>query len=123
LGYVFQIRDDYLGVWGDEDSTGKPVGADIRRKKNSFPVVYAMSNAGGRDREFLAETYKKDHLTDNDVATVLDIMERANVKDHAQRLAEHHCENALKALEGVELAQGIRRELEGLAQFLLVRDR
>ena len=51
LGYVFQIRDDVLGVWGQEDVTGKPVGADIRRKKNSYPVVYAMENAARRRQQ------------------------------------------------------------------------
>ena len=35
LGYAFQIRDDYLGVWGKKTQTGKSVGGDIRRKKNS----------------------------------------------------------------------------------------
>ena len=40
LGYVFQIRDDALGVWGEEAVVGKPVGSDIRRKKNSYPIVY-----------------------------------------------------------------------------------
>ncbi len=33
LGLIFQVRDDLLGVWGDEASTGKPVGADLRRRK------------------------------------------------------------------------------------------
>ena len=45
LGYVFQIRDDVLGIWSQEKTTGKPVGADIRRKKNSLPIVHAMSQA------------------------------------------------------------------------------
>ena len=49
FGMVFQVRDDYLGVWGVESATGKPVGADIRRKKNAFPFVYAMSK-GHRGR-------------------------------------------------------------------------
>ena len=32
IGLLFQIRDDLLGVWGT-NRTGKPVGADIKRKK------------------------------------------------------------------------------------------
>ena len=57
LGFIFQVRDDILGVWGDEETTGKPVGADIRRKKNSFPVVYAMSQAKGDDKKQLLNAY------------------------------------------------------------------
>jgi geranylgeranyl diphosphate synthase type I len=41
-GLAFQIRDDVLGTWGATDVTGKPSGADIARRKWSFPVVWAL---------------------------------------------------------------------------------
>ena len=122
LGYAFQIRDDYLGVWGDEATTGKPVGADIRRKKNSFPVVYAMSQASGRDKETLEETYQREQLSDDDVDTVLQLMDRMNVREVANRLAADHCDAALDALEAAELEPTMRQEAEELVQFLLVRE-
>ena len=122
LGYVFQIRDDVLGVWGDEETTGKPVGADIRRKKNSLPVVHAMAEAGREDKSMLGRIYEKDDLSDGDVADVLDVMERVNTKEYAQSLAVEHCDRALEAAAGVELAPNTRHELEELVQFLLDRD-
>ena len=91
LGLVFQIRDDVLGTWGDEDATGKPVGADIRRKKNTLPAVYAMSQARGRDRELLLTTYRGNNIGDREVARVLDVMDRVGAKDYAQSLAAEHC--------------------------------
>ena len=122
LGYVFQIRDDVLGVWGDEAVTGKPVGADIQRKKNSFPVVYAMSEASDGDRRTLIDIYRQEDITDGDVERVLHIMDGIGVKDHAQSLAAQHCERALEAVGSVALAPGTRQELEELAHFLLVRE-
>ena len=122
LGYVFQIRDDVLGVWGDEAVTGKPVGADIQRKKNSFPVVYAMSEASDDDRRTLIDIYRQEDITDGDVETVLHIMDGIGVKDHAQSLAARHCDRAMEAVSSVELAPGTRRELEELSHFLLVRE-
>ena len=121
LGYVFQIRDDVLGVWGNEETTGKPVGADIRRKKNSLPVVHAMSQAKGADRRVLREIYLSESLGDNDVEAVLDIMERVNTKEFAQGLAAEHCDQALEAIVGIELAPEVRGEAEELLHFLLVR--
>ena len=122
LGYVFQIRDDVLGVWGDEQTTGKPVGADILRKKNSLPVVHAMSRATGADKRRLLQIYDSESLTDGDVESVLDVMDRVATKDYAQRLAEKHSEQALEALNGVELAPESRQEVEDLLHFLLVRE-
>jgi geranylgeranyl diphosphate synthase type I len=121
LGCVFQIRDDILGVWGDEETIGKPVGADIRRKKNSFPMVYAISQTKSADRRLLKEIYQKEHLDDGDVAEVLDVMERGHVKEHAERLAADRSGQALDALAGVDLAPDARREVEELLDFMLVR--
>ena len=123
LGYVFQIRDDVLGIWGEEERTGKPVGADIRRKKNSYPVVYAKENAGQQDVKTLIEIYKKDNVDDADVETVLDVMDRADVKRHAQKNAASYAQAALDSISQVELSGESRQEIEDLTRFLLVRDR
>ncbi len=121
LGYVFQIIDDVLGVWGDEDVTGKPVGADIRRKKNSFPVVHAMTQARGGDRQRLLEIYAKEELDDEDVDTALEVMERARTREFAEDLAAEHACAARQAIASVELAQGFRQQIDDLTEFLLVR--
>ena len=123
FGMVFQVRDDYLGVWGVESATGKPVGADVRRKKNAFPFVYAMSRAEKRDREALLEIYGQPEVGDGDVAAAVDIMERLGARENAQEMARHHSQRAVHALRGIELAPGARRDIEELAHFLLVRDR
>ena len=123
FGMVFQVRDDYLGVWGVESATGKPVGADVRRKKNAFPFVYAMSKAEGRDRDTLLEIYGRPEVGDGDVASAVEIMERLGARESAQELAAHQSDRAVQALQGIELAPEARRDIEDLAHFLLVRDR
>ena len=122
LGFIFQVRDDILGVWGDEASMGKPVGADIRRRKNSFPVVYAMSEAQGTDKRHLLDIYAKEELGDADVADVLHIMDGLNVREQAHALAVEEGEAAVDALGSVEMDRRARREYENLVEFLLYRE-
>ena len=122
LGFIFQVRDDILGIWGDEASTGKPVGADIRRKKNSFPAVYAMSQASGEAKRRLLRAYGKEELDDSDVEDVLHIMEHLNVREYAHALAAKEGEAAIGALAGVEMNEWARREYEDLVEFLLYRE-
>ena len=123
LGYVFQIRDDLLGVWGEEEVTGKPVGADIRRKKSSYPIVCALEAADERDAHVISAIYEKPEIEDQDVASVLEVMERIGVRDNAQAEANWWADAAMRSLEHVELSAESRREIEELTHFLLVRDR
>ena len=122
LGLVFQVKDDVLGVWGDPLSTGKPVGADVRRRKNSFPVVHAMENARGSDAETLRYVYGKDEPDDADVVAVLDVMGRVGTRDSAEELTEIHAERAICALKDVEMQADARQQIEELTHFLLVRE-
>ncbi|MDA0769736.1 MAG: hypothetical protein BZY79_02495 [SAR202 cluster bacterium Casp-Chloro-G4] len=122
LGFIFQVRDDVLGVWGDEKTTGKPVGADIRRKKNSFPVVHAMSQAKGAEKQSLLDIYRQDEVAEGDVGRVLEIMDRAETRGCAHEMAMEHGQDASDALESVELEPSARAEIEELIQFLVVRE-
>ena len=87
LGYTFQIRDDILGIWGDSELTGKPVGADIRRKKKSLPILHAISESTGASNRTLLDIFTKDNIGDFDVETVLTIMDETKTYMYSQDLA------------------------------------
>ena len=122
LGLVFQVRDDVLGIWGQEQATGKPVGADIRRKKNSLPVVYAMSRAKGKDKDTLQDIYRRPTVGDDDVTTALNIMDKVKTREFAHSLAQEHRDRAIESVAGIELAPGAVEDLKELAEFLLARE-
>ncbi|NOG49823.1 MAG: hypothetical protein HND48_10590 [Chloroflexi bacterium] len=42
IGMAFQIRDDILGIWGDEAITGKSASSDIVAHKKSLPVLHGL---------------------------------------------------------------------------------
>ena len=121
LGFVFQIRDDILGIWGEEKSTGKPVGIDILRKKNSLPIVHAMDKADKKGRELLREIYSLEHPGEQEVAAVLEIMEQAGTRDYAQKLAYEYEGKALKLFSQTRLSDSHQLDFGVLARFLAVR--
>ncbi|WP_245561603.1 polyprenyl synthetase family protein [Actinomycetospora chiangmaiensis] len=54
LGLAFQLVDDLLGIWGDPAVTGKPVLSDLRERKKSLPVTWALTHGGRAGRELAA---------------------------------------------------------------------
>jgi len=57
LGVAFQIRDDWLGTWGDSATTGKPSTGDLGRCKLTYPVVAGYAAMRDADRARLRELF------------------------------------------------------------------
>jgi geranylgeranyl diphosphate synthase type I len=83
-GRAFQIRDDVLGTWGSSTVTGKPSGADIARRKWSFPVVWALGTSPSPDREIVAAAYERCARLDADgVQNVIGALDRLGAREAA----------------------------------------
>jgi geranylgeranyl diphosphate synthase, type I len=59
LGLAFQIRDDWLGVWGDPELTGKGRTGDLERRKLTYPVVAALAIAPPSQRRELRRLFAR----------------------------------------------------------------
>ena len=121
LGIAFQIKDDVLGIWGDKAATGKAVGNDIRRKKKSFPIVYALESAGKASRQRLTDAYSKSSLGNGDVEDVLTVLEEIHAAEYAQDAMNTKADLALEQVKQVPIEPWARNELEELIEFLAAR--
>lgn len=119
LGMTFQIVDDILGIWGEESVTGKPVADDIRQRKKSLPVVYALGLRAGK--QGLREIYGKDKLTEEDVRRAMAILDEAGARRYAERLARDYHWRALAELEATGVENEAQADLRELADFLIER--
>ncbi|PKB72469.1 MAG: hypothetical protein BZY87_00350 [SAR202 cluster bacterium Io17-Chloro-G6] len=122
LGQVFQIRDDYLGIWGDEVTLGKSTDNDIRRRKKSYPVVFALERASGRAMDDLFRIYGQEVLEEDDVQRVLAVLDEVGSQEQSQRLTEAAAARALEALKPVSLPKWAQIEAEELVDFLARRE-
>jgi geranylgeranyl diphosphate synthase type I len=122
LGLAFQIRDDILGIWGEGTATGKPVGADIAKRKKSLPVVHAFQQVVGPDREVLRSAYAKPEIEEADIDDVLDVLQRWNARYFAQGLAEDHRARAMAALAQTAIPPEGRFRFDELTAFILERE-
>lgn len=97
LGLAFQIRDDILGIWGDEATTGKSAATDIASKKKSLPVLYGLSHS-----DALANLYRKPSLNDDDVLQAVELLDELDARSYTQQLEQKYHEAALAALQKAE---------------------
>ena len=128
LGMTFQIEDDILGIWGDEALTGKSTASDIRQRKESLPLVYAvrkLKEAGDKVAlTRLGEIYSGPAASDADINDVLTILDSERARGYCEELAEQYHEKAIDHLEkagqspdsdpeGIELLRELTASLLG----------
>ena len=134
LGMAFQIADDVKGsFWASEDS-GKPEAGDIRRRKKTLPIVWALEHAADDDRRRLIEIYARDGATgadgrdrapadepvsDAEVAEVLAILERSGAREHALAEARRYRDLALEHIERLPALPDGKRELAALVRSMI----
>lgn len=122
IGLGFQIRDDILGIWGIESETGKPSGSDIRRRKKSLPVLYALNTCTGTQQKQLLDIYRRtEPLTLEEEQFIFTALENCGAKDYAQQQADYYKQTALAALEAVSTHNAALEQLQQLCTFLVER--
>jgi geranylgeranyl diphosphate synthase type I len=121
LGIAFQALDDYLGIWGD-DRTGKPVRADLRRRKKSLPVAYALEAEHSASAE-LAALYQQDRqLTDRDAQRAAELVEQTGARTWVLNEARKQTDAALANLAEARPTPDGRDQLTALARYITHRN-
>jgi geranylgeranyl diphosphate synthase, type I len=117
LGLAFQVRDDYLGIWGATELTGKAVGADIRRRKRSMPILMGMADP--QAGPIVREAYK--NAAEPDVERVMDALEGAGIAEAVVRIASEQRDLADALLARLPVIDAGRSELREASNFLVDR--
>jgi geranylgeranyl diphosphate synthase, type I len=125
LGLAFQLIDDLLGIWGAPASTGKPVGADLRARKNSLPVVAAMNSgtaAGAELRSLYGSGALNPDADDDAVARATALVDEAGGRAWAVDESQRRLERACDALAEADLDKPTAQLLIQIAQYVTTRD-
>jgi geranylgeranyl diphosphate synthase type I len=122
LGEAFQLRDDLLGVFGDQGTTGKPVGDDLREGKLTALVSLAASRASASGRRLLEDRLGAADLADGDILTLQQLIVSTGAQAEVEAaIARLHAE-AMTHLAQVPLTPESRCALSELAAFAVGRD-
>ncbi|MCS7004216.1 MAG: polyprenyl synthetase family protein [Cytophagales bacterium] len=96
LGVAFQIKDDLFDYGTAE--IGKPVGIDIKEKKITLPLIYALQRASWAERKQIIFMIKNQSENPKKVAEIIDFVKRSGGIEYAQQAMENYRKQALEIL-------------------------
>jgi len=120
VGIAFQIKDDLFDYNSNGSDIGKPTGIDIKEKKMTLPLIYALSNASASDRRWIIKTVKHDNTDKEKVQRVIDFVFESGGIAYAQKIMLQYRKEALEILYSFEEGEA-RTALEGLVNYTIER--
>lgn len=123
IGMAFQLQDDFLDAFGNEDIFGKKNGGDIRANKKTYLYLKALELGSEKQKNELKELFNsQEENNDDKVIRVLDIFHDLNIKAETQSLMDCYYDKSMKTLENIDLDQEKKNVLIKLAESLMNRD-
>lgn len=121
IGMAFQLRDDVLGVFGEESVTGKPAGDDLREGKRTVLIALTRELLDAPARRLLDELLGDPQLSAEQVSALqATIMQSGALTQVEARISSYALE-ADRALSGAQLDNASVSELRDLARAATVR--
>ncbi len=118
VGIAFQIKDDLFDY--GQDNIGKPTGIDIKEKKMTLPLIYALQQADSATKRRLIYTVKNNSTDKKKVNEVISYVQQSGGIAYAQQKMKQYKEDALQLLHSYP-DTAARRAMEELVNYVIDR--
>jgi geranylgeranyl pyrophosphate synthase len=124
VGKAFQIQDDILGSFGDEEKLGKSSSGDIREGKKTMLVFEVYAKADAKQREEFDKLLGKSDITDDEIERARELFRETGALESTQMKMTELLTSGQRALTKAEpaLDETYKKFLIGLSDFLVQRD-
>lgn len=124
VGQAFQVQDDILGSFGDEEKTGKSASGDIREGKKTMLVFEAYERASPEQRETLDQLLGKENMTDREAEQIRDIFRKSGALEVCQKMMDELLTAGQQALDKAEppLVSRYKDFMITISNFLIQRE-
>lgn len=119
LGMAFQIRDDILDYIGSSSVIGKTPGRDIKDKKLTLPLIYALSRSDKEESKKILKYIKSGEKNKN-VEDVIEFVKEKGGLDYSNNVAVEYARKAKDAI-GIFDEGESKTALSALVDFVVSR--
>jgi len=120
VGIAFQIKDD-LFDYGD-DEIGKPLGIDIKEKKMTLPLIYALQNTTRSTKKHIIQLIKNESENPKKVRQVIDFVKSTGGLQYANKRMNDYAQEAKELLQQFP-ESSYRKSLEDLISYTIERNK
>lgn len=104
LGIAFQLQDDLLDVYGNQNTFGKQIGGDITTNKKTYLLIKVLELANEKDRQELKTLFNSTNQNKNEkIQKVTAIYDKYNIKDITIAAINQFYSEALNHLAAVNI--------------------
>jgi len=124
LGIAFQLQDDLLDTYGEQDVIGKRLGTDIVDNKKTFLMIQALSHASPtQKKELTGWLSRKDSDSAEKISAIISIFDLLEIKDLTETRIRDYYSRALSKLDHLNKPDEAKAELYNFASFLKNRNK
>lgn len=99
VGIAFQIKDD-LFDYGSDDNIGKPTGIDIKERKMTLPLIYALNQSTKSEKRRIINIIKNHNENPEKVKEVIDYVIKSDGLTYSHKIMLNYTDEALAILDG-----------------------
>lgn len=122
LGLAFQLQDDLLDTFGNQESFGKKIGGDILANKKTFLLIKALENAEGETKSELLDWIGKTEFDANKkIEAVTRIYNQLKIKESVEKKIDYYFQQTLKIYQQIPLGKSRKNALLSLSNNMLNR--
>ena len=119
---AFQLKDDWLDSFGNQEKFGKNIGGDIGENKKTFLYLRCLEIADDTDRLKLTSYFNDQKSEYNKIKAVLELYAKYNIREETLKEMEYYFSLSLDTLQKIQAPEKLKKEISEFAEWLYKRD-
>ena len=124
LGLAFQLQDDLLDVFADQDKFGKKIGGDIIANKKTFLLLQALASANREQKAELQDWIdRKEFVPEEKINAVKNIYIDLKLQHISQQKSNELYQKAMEEIDAINVHSDRKQAIIKLAQMIMKREK
>jgi len=121
LGWAFQIQDDILGIFGNENITGKPNTSDLKEGKMTLLMLHLIKHGTKKQKAFQKKVLGNQNITEKDIIKMRNILKKSGSNQYVMNLGQKYIKSGKKQIPNITKNKKLSLLLSDLLDFMIER--